>query len=66
MKTNKSKAIIAHPAHKPLMPSIILNAFMIPTTQNIVKGMLNIPRLISPKPNKFPKDSSCIPVEKIT
>ena len=28
-----------------------------PTTQNTVKGMLNMPSLISPSPNKSPKDS---------
>ena len=38
-----NKATIAEPAHNPLMPSIILKAFIIPTTQNIVKGILNIP-----------------------
>ena len=42
-------------AHNPLIPSIILKAFIIPTTQNIVKGMPNKPRLISPNPKRFPK-----------
>ena len=44
------------------MPSIILNAFIIPTTQKIVNGILKIPRFISPNPNKLPNDSKYTPV----
>ena len=45
----------ASDAHIPLRPSIILNAFIIPTTQNIVKGIEIIPRFISPVPKRFPR-----------
>jgi hypothetical protein len=40
---------------KPLIPSIILNAFIIPTTQNIVNGIPNKPSSISQIPKRLPK-----------
>ena len=55
-------ASIPQPAHKPFIPSIILKAFIIPTTQKIVNGIENIPKLRSPKPNIFPRFSICTPV----
>ena len=42
-------------AHNPFRPSIILKAFIMPTTQKIVNGIPHSPRSNSPGPNKFPK-----------
>ena len=56
-KPIRSKAIIAQPEHKPLMPSIILKEFMTPTMQKTVNGIPAIPKFISPNQNKFHKDS---------
>ena len=54
-KATKIIGINASEAHIPFKPSIILKAFMIPTTQKIVKGIERIPRLISPVPIRFPR-----------
>ena len=43
MNPTSAEHIIA--AHKPLSPSIMLNALMIPVTQNIVKGIPQAPTL---------------------
>ena len=54
-KATKIIGINASEAHIPFKPSIILKAFIIPTTQKIVKGIERIPRLICPVPNRFPR-----------
>ena len=52
----------AEPEQRPLMPSIMLKAFIMPTTQKIVIGIPKLPRYISPKPNRLPKLSKYTPV----